>query len=112
MRKIVQPNSVGIKDENGIYMPVPKIKAHEEPLVEMNTPMEDISLDKLLNNCLVLLDREIKELRKESVLGKLSKDSAHSLRENAKLILDLKKKEKELLDGMSEEELREFIEKN
>lgn len=91
----------GVKDENGIFHSTEKVKA----IVSEDIKMSDISLDDLLEKHLLVLYRETKSLLTESVHGKLSKDSSNCMRDNIKLLMDLKKKEKEILDNLSEEDL-------
>jgi|SRR5579859_6734086 len=106
MRKIIQN---ALKDENGQYLPLPISKP---PKKHRDPKASDISLDDLMDKHLLLLYRETRMLLEESSGGKLSKDSANSMRENMKLIVELKKKEKELLDNLSNEELEELKNKD
>ena len=111
MRKIVQ-HLIGVKDENGIYQTV-KVPEPEKPKKFRDPKASEISLDDLMEKHLTLLYRETRNLLMESSEGKLGKDSAHSMRENMKLIVELKKKEKEVLSDMSVEELEKLTnEKN
>lgn len=66
----------------------------------------DINLSDLLERHLHILFRETKALMEQSSRGKLDRDAAHSMRENLKLILDLLKKEKEILQGFTGEDLK------
>jgi len=107
MKKLIVP---GVKDASGAYIkteePKPKAKRFREPIAS------EISLNELMDKHLLLLFRETKMLLEESSKGqKLSKDSAHSMRENLKMIVDLKRKERELLDTLSTDELTKLAEK-
>jgi hypothetical protein len=104
-KKIITNNTIQQKDENGIYLPPVMVSPPKKKRVRDPKPA-DISLSDLMDKYLLLLYRETKHLLRESVSdGKLSKDSSHCMRENVRLIIDLKKKEKELLDSLSAEEL-------
>lgn len=102
MRKIV--TGQGIKDENGHYVP-------SQPASKVADPIpSDINLSDLLNKHLLILYRETRSLLEETATGKsLSKDRAHSMRENIKLLMDLIKKEKQLLESLPEEELKKLL---
>ena len=107
-RKLLDGGMVSVKDENGSYLP-----SHSMPAKpEIKDPLKsDISLTDLMDSHLLLLYRETRALLLESATGgKLNKDSALSMRENLKLIMELRKKEKELLESMSDEEIKALIE--
>lgn len=79
----------------------------QDPLVK------DISLDDLLGKHLLLLYRETRSLLQESARGeKLSRESAQCLRDNLKLLLELKENEKKLLEDLSDEELEKMARVN
>lgn len=80
----------------------PKPVRHPDPKIS------DISLDELLGKSLLILYREIRSLTEESTKGKLCKDSAQSLRDYIKLMNELKDKEKELLENLTNEQLKEL----
>jgi len=64
-----------------------------------------------MDSHLLLLFRETRALLIESAKGeKLSKDSSQAMRENMKLIMELKKKEKELLETLTDDEIAKMIE--
>lgn len=69
----------------------------------------EISLTDLVNKHLLLLYRETRHLLVESTTGKLSKDSSTAMRENIRLLMEMKKKEKDLLDTLSNDELDALI---
>ncbi len=87
----------GYKDENGIF-----IKESETI---------DFSLDGFLEKYLLILHRETKNLLEESKIGKLDKDSSQCVRDNLKLIMELKKQEKAVLDNLTDEELKKLAKK-
>lgn len=104
-----------LKDENGIFVrPAASASSAEPPLPKKRNrdpKPSDISLNDLMDKHLLLLYRETKMLLQESSKGaKLSKESALCVRENLKLLMELKKKEKELLDTASDAELKKLVE--
>lgn len=100
---VAQPE--GVKDSNGIFLPpTPKTEIKDPP-------KSDINLNDLLDSHLLLLYRQTRALLIASAQnGLLGKDESHCMRENLKLIMELKKKEKELLDELSDEEIERLIE--
>ncbi len=99
-----------MKDENGAFLPSHLIPQPKKRRIRA-PKAADINLSNLMDKHLLLLYRETKALMIESAKGnKLSKDSALAMRENLKLIMDLKKKEKDMLDNLSDEELSKLIE--
>ncbi len=73
--------------------------------------VSDISIDSLIDNGLLVLFREIKQLMNMSVKGKLSAPDARDLRDHLKLLFELKDREDLTLSGLSEDELKIIIEK-
>ncbi len=78
---------------------LPKQEAIDTPL------MSDVSIAKLIRDCLVILSRETKNLMILSVRGKMDAASARDLRDNLKLLFELKDREQGLLDELSQEEI-------
>lgn len=100
MKKIIIPLP-GIKDTNGAF-----IKPPAGPKKSRDPKPSDISLDDLLQKHLLLLYRETRVLLEQSMESSgLNKDDSLKMRENARLIMELKKRQKELLDDMSDEDL-------
>lgn len=98
----------GVKNADGSYAKVPPAETPGAPPTVKEEPKADADLDNLLSKCLIILDREVRHLMMLS-MEKLNKDNAHSLREHTKLIMDLKKREKELLDDLPEGELEKLV---
>lgn len=65
----------------------------------------DVDLKELLGKTRTILQREIKNLMSLSSKGLLDRDSSYSLVNYIKLLKDLIKDEKALLDDMTDEEL-------
>jgi hypothetical protein len=87
-------------------------------VVKQNTPLEtppqtphkpddvvDISVDRLIDDGLLVLHREIHQLKLLSAKGKLEASAARDLRDHVKLLFDLKKREEDSLIGVTDEEI-------
>lgn len=69
-------------------------------------PLSEVSVDRLIDNGLTVLQREMKNLLSQSARGKLDAASARDLRDTVKLLFELKDRESELLKGKTDEELK------
>lgn len=79
------------------------------PVAIEETPLiSDISIDRLLDDGLLALQREMKNLLRLSANGKLEGPDARDLRDTVKLLFELKDRENALLKGMTDEQLREL----
>ena len=67
--------------------------------------VSDISLDSILKRQLQTLQRVTKHIANSSLVGPLTKDEIQSLATCIRLTMDLKEKENEILDRMSDEDL-------
>jgi len=81
-------------------------KADQTPPVA-DPPMSDISISRLLDDGLLILFREIKNLKMLSISGKLDPANAKDLRDHLKLLFELKARENDLLKGLTDEQLQE-----
>ncbi len=93
------------KDAQGMYTPVAApLKTEDAPSVAPPSPTLDINLDKILEKQLTALDRAT-----SFILAKCSsnptKDDIQSLATCLKLTMELKTKEKEMLDELTDEDL-------
>jgi hypothetical protein len=70
-------------------------------------PISDISVARLIDDGLLVLYREIKNLLMMSVNGKLEPNDARDLRDHLKLLFELKDRESESLRGLTDEQLKE-----
>jgi hypothetical protein len=96
MKKWIRPEPT--KDSSGMF------QSNRPPKVD--TPaISDISIGSLLDDGLLALYREIKNLSSMSENGKLDPASARDLRDHLKLLFELKDREEQLLRGMSDEDL-------
>lgn len=75
---------------------------------EDNTLISDVSIARLLDNGLVCLQREMKNLMMLTARGKLQPPEARDLRDTVKLLFELKDREKDLLGGLTDEQLEEL----
>ncbi len=67
----------------------------------------DVSIDRLLEDGLYILYREIKNLMIVSARGKLEPNDARDLRDHLKLLFELKERENEQLRSLTDEQLRD-----
>lgn len=65
----------------------------------------DISIQRLIDDSLLVLSREIKNLKALSINGKLEPNDARDLRDHLKLLFELKDRESESLQGLTDEDL-------
>lgn len=67
----------------------------------------EVSVTRLMDDCLTALYREVKNLLISSAKGKLSTNDARDLRENLKMLFELKDREANLLRNLSDADLME-----
>lgn len=92
MKRIVHPTSPNSQ---------PKLPEVADP------PMSEISVARLIDDGLLILYREIKNLLSLSVKGKLDAANARDLRDHLKLLFELKAREDQSLRGLTDKELEE-----
>ena len=78
----------------------------DTPPVTDDQPLSEVSVDRLIDSGLIVLQREIKNLLSQSARGKLDAASARDLRDTVKLLFELKDRESELLKGKTDDELK------
>lgn len=69
-------------------------------------PASDISVVRLIDDGLLALYREMKNLLSRSAKGKLDASDARDLRDHMKLLFELKAQEGESLRGITDEDLK------
>ncbi len=79
-----------------------------EPIAK-DIPISDISIARLIDDGLLVLYREITNLKMLSVNGKLEASDARDLRDHLKLLFELKDRESESLKGLTDEELQTIL---
>jgi hypothetical protein len=72
-------------------------------------PISDISVSRLIDDSLIVLYREVKNLLALSARGKLDPNDARDLRDNLKLLFELKNRENESLRGLTDEQLQQKV---
>lgn len=72
-------------------------------------PISDISVARLVDDCLVALYREVKNLLALTAKGKLGPNESRDLRDHLKLLFELKDRENESLRGLTDEQLQERV---
>lgn len=70
-------------------------------------PLSDISVARLIDDGLITLHREMKNILYLSSKGKLDPNSARDLRDHLKLLFELKDRENESLKEITDEQLAE-----
>lgn len=71
--------------------------------------VSDISVARLMDDCLLALHREVRNLLMLSVKGKLDPNNARDLRDHLKLLFELKDRESESLRGFTDEQLKQAL---
>lgn len=90
MKRYVKPNT--------------DISSTKDP--EIKVPLvSDISIESLINDSLTILYREVKNLMIKSVKGKLEPMDARDLRDNLKLLFELKERQDEELETLTDEQI-------
>lgn len=72
-------------------------------------PISDISVARLIDDGLIALYREIKNILALSSKGKLNPNDARDLRDHLKLLFELKDRENESLRGLTDEQLKQKV---
>ncbi len=90
---------------------IPK-PATEIPIkVTIETPLlSEISVQRLIDESLLILYREVHNLKLLSVKGKLDAAAARDLRDHTKLLFELKEREDASLKNLSDEQLEAILE--
>lgn len=92
MKRIIKPNQI---------TDLSPTKAEE--------PTTDISVARLIDDSLLALHREVKNLLMLSARGKLDANNARDLRDHLKLLFELKDRESESLRGLTDEQLKDKV---
>lgn len=102
MRKIVD----GIKDENGMYLKLSsKVKEADAP------DFIDFSIDDLIKRGIRSVYGILKAIEQDVGTGAPSRETVASLKDVMGILKDLKKDEKEYLEGLSDEDLQKLANK-
>ncbi len=86
----------GIKDENGLY-----VKFQEA----------DVSIDELFKRGLLTINSLMDLIQKEIAMGMPERDTVANLKDCMGMLEALKKREEDLINKMSDEELQEYTKK-
>lgn len=76
--------------------------------VGLDKPPTDISVQRLIDDGLLILYREIKNLLLLSTHGKLEAPDAKDLRDHLKLLFELREQEGDALRGLTDEQLQKL----
>jgi len=86
-----------------------KTMVRNTELPPMPPSVGDISVQRLIDDSLLALSREVKNLLVMSAKGKLAPTDARDLRDHLKLLFELKDRESDLLRGLTDEQLKELV---
>lgn len=76
-----------------------------KPPPPVDPPLSEISVQSLIDDGLLALYREVKNIVIASSKGKLDAPTAKDLRDHLKLLFELKDRESQSLKGMTDEQL-------
>lgn len=91
-----------VKDETGAY-----VKVSPEPLPSL----VDVSIDDLLGKGLLAVERVMKSILTEASSGNPSREAVMNLKDCMAILWELKKKERDFLDNLTDEELERMTKK-
>lgn len=103
-RRIIVPPQSQAKDSNGIYLPPEPTPPRAQ--VEVSP---DLSIDKMLFRILTTIDRILQSLTYQATHGTFDRETIQNLKDCTSILLEFKKKEAEILDDMSEEQLEAMV---
>jgi len=90
------------------YVPKPNQSAlPPKPPATLNEYVSDISVTRLIDDGLLAIHREMKNLLMLSAKGKLDAAQARDLRDTVKLLFELQARENDSLRGLTDEQLKE-----
>ncbi len=79
----------------------------DKPEAVVTPPASEISVQRLIDDGLVVLYREIKQLMMSSAKGKLDPNNAKDLRDHIKLLFELKEREDASLKNLTDEQIKD-----
>jgi hypothetical protein len=88
--------------------PITKFMQAPEPKAQ-DLPLSEISVSRLIDDGLVAIHREMRNLLIASSKGKLPAADSRDLRDLVKLLFELKDREDALLKGMTDEQLKSMV---
>lgn len=91
----------GIKDENGVYTPMPR-KADPSPIPDPG------SLDEVGEVIILALSRAVKKLAEKIVADDVSRETIGALKDCEAMHRELSKREREFLSSLSNDELEKL----
>lgn len=86
---------------------VKQLEANEMPAASPGPAVSDISVQRLIDDSLLALHREIKNILILSAKGKLDAPTARDLRDHLKVLFEIRDRESESLRGLTDEQLQE-----
>jgi len=71
--------------------------------------ISDISVDRLIGDCLLALHREVKNILRLGIDNKLDKEDARDLRDTLKALFEIKDREKDFLKALTDEQVQAIM---
>lgn len=90
------------------FVPKPMTEMPKPPAI-VDPNISDISVARLIDDGLLAIHREMKNLLMLSARGKLKAADSRDLRDTVKLLFELKDRENESLKGLTDEQLKEQV---
>lgn len=81
------------------------------PVPQEEQLISDVSVQRLIDKSLTALQREVTNILALSAKGKLDANTARDLRDHLKLLFELKDREKDFLNGLTDEQIEELLAK-
>ena len=79
---------------------------------EIEVPIvSEISIQRLIDDCLTILYREVRNLSILAARGKLEAPDARDLRDHLKLLFELKTREDATLSGLTDDQIQDMLHK-
>jgi len=103
----------GYKNEDGQYVPIPlpiSAVGRVGRTVE-ESPNPDVSLDEIGKRIIIAMDRATRQLLTSISSGDVSREVIGALKDCQSMYKDLRKDEKEILEGMSDEDIEKALSK-
>lgn len=109
-RKLINNTSVSVKDDNGLYVKSVEPRVSNE---DLNVSPDEVSIDTLLKDGLLAIHIIIKKVVVESKKeGIPEREYVQTLKDCMTMLHELKKKEQELLETITVEELEKLLAKH
>lgn len=110
-RRIVPTLPPSSKDDNGAYQKAPETTSAPVPSARPPSTPDSDSIDGMLKTGLSAVYRALRVIHGNISTGVVDRVDIQSLKDIISILRDLKQDEASILEGMSDEELREHAQK-